>query len=179
MKDDVQKPASSLSRSKILGEFQALRPELKKYLLNRLGHEPDAEDLLQELTMRLLSMDLSRLNLITESRAYFYRSLNNLCVDLHRRHSTRTDYVKESESQLKTSPSTEKAVQDRQTLDRLFSMINELPPKCRQVFMLYRIKNLSQKEIAKELGISINMVEKHVIKAHTQLRELMAKEKLL
>lgn len=167
------------SRSEVLGEFQALRPELKRYLLKKLGHEQDAEDILQELSMRLLSMDLSRVKLITESRAFFYQSINNLCIDIHRKSAVRTAHADAVQSTNNKAPSSEKIVQEQQTLDRLFKVMGELPPTCRQVFLLYRIRNLSQKEIAKELDISVNMVEKHVIKAHPKLRGLMAKEGLL
>lgn len=167
------------SRSEVLGEFQALRGELKNYLLKKLGHEQDAEDILQEFSMRLLNMDLSRVKLITEGRSFFYQSINNMCIDLHRKSKVRAAHVNENQNKNEASPSSEKVVQDQQTLDKLFLALEDLPTTCRQVFLLYRIRNLSQKEIAKELSISVNMVEKHVIKAQIKLREQMSKEGLL
>jgi RNA polymerase sigma factor (sigma-70 family) len=44
----------------------------------------------------------------------------------------------------------------------LYAAIEALPPKCRQVFIMRRFHDLSQDEIARRLGVSRNMVEKHL-----------------
>jgi RNA polymerase sigma-70 factor (ECF subfamily) len=51
------------------------------------------------------------------------------------------------------------------------NVIAELPPVCRKVFTLSRFSDLTNKEIAGELGISVKAVEKHVSKALKVLRE--------
>jgi RNA polymerase sigma-70 factor (ECF subfamily) len=48
--------------------------------------------------------------------------------------------------------------------------INDLPERCRQAFKLSRKENLTFKEIAAKLDISVNTVEKHVAKALKILR---------
>jgi RNA polymerase sigma-70 factor (ECF subfamily) len=58
----------------------------------------------------------------------------------------------------------------RQELRRLAAAIDTLPPRCREVFLLVRFENLSNGEAAIRLGISRNMVEKHLIKALLQIR---------
>ena len=47
----------------------------------------------------------------------------------------------------------------------------ELPEKCRQVFILSRVENLSNNEISKKLGISIRTVENQVYRAIKILRK--------
>jgi len=42
--------------------------------------------------------------------------------------------------------------------------IDSLPPKCREVIWLWRVDDLSQKEVTHRLGISEKSVEKHVMK---------------
>lgn len=44
----------------------------------------------------------------------------------------------------------------------VYDAINNLPPRCREVFVLRRFHDLSPDDIAKRLGISRNMVEKHL-----------------
>lgn len=51
--------------------------------------------------------------------------------------------------------------------------IETLPPVCRKVFSLSRFTDLSNKEIASELNISVKAVEKHISKAIKTLRILL------
>jgi RNA polymerase sigma-70 factor (ECF subfamily) len=55
-------------------------------------------------------------------------------------------------------------------LAALQRIIDCLPPRCREVFWLYRVKGHSQGEIAAELGITIKVVEKHVMRALIEIR---------
>ena len=51
--------------------------------------------------------------------------------------------------------------------------IDSLSPKCREVFILAKEKNLSYKEIAEQLGISVKTVENQMGKALKKLREYL------
>ncbi len=70
----------------------------------------------------------------------------------------------------KLSSSPEHLADLQQRLQALQSIIDCLPPRCREVFWLFRIEGVSQVEIAHTLGISLNMVERHVIRALLDLR---------
>lgn len=59
---------------------------------------------------------------------------------------------------------------DPYTLAMLRQVLDELPPKCRLVFLLHRAKGMKQAEIAAELGISVKMVEKHLVTAIRKFR---------
>ena len=66
--------------------------------------------------------------------------------------------------------SPEKMLDIQQRLQAIQNIINCLPPKCREVFWLFRIEGLRQAEIAAQLNISLNMVERHVIRALVDIR---------
>ena len=53
---------------------------------------------------------------------------------------------------------------------KIQAAINELPEKCREVFLLSRFENLKYKEIAEKLNISIKTVEAQMSKALQHLR---------
>jgi RNA polymerase sigma factor (sigma-70 family) len=62
-------------------------------------------------------------------------------------------------------PSEERVLEDRQALDAFLAVLAEMPPKRRMVFTLHRFMGLSYSAIAMRLGISVGVVEKHMMKA--------------
>ncbi|MCE3223349.1 MAG: polymerase subunit sigma-70 [Nitrospira sp.] len=135
-------------------------------LLSRLLTEPsDVSDVIQELWLRVLT--LRSTHFIHHPRAFLFRMTKNLAVDRLRRRSAHLKghaELEEVSDRLSVSPNQEATLQARQELTLLHHAINELPPKCRQVFVLHKLKNWSHEEIAQHMGISRNMVEKHVMK---------------
>lgn len=49
-----------------------------------------------------------------------------------------------------------------QTVDALLAAIGELPLRCREAFILHKFDGLSQAEVARQMGISVTMVERHI-----------------
>lgn len=68
------------------------------------------------------------------------------------------------------APSPEQIADLQQRLQALQHIIDCLPKRCREVFWLFRIDGLTQPEIAASLGISLNMVERHIMRALIDLR---------
>lgn len=61
---------------------------------------------------------------------------------------------------------------ERQDLERAVEQaIAELPPRCREIFLLRRREQLSYSEIAERTGISINTVKSQIWRAALMLRE--------
>jgi RNA polymerase sigma-19 factor, ECF subfamily len=62
---------------------------------------------------------------------------------------------------------------------RIRAGIDTLPEKCRQAFMLNHYGSMSYKDVAREMGISVKTVEKHIGKALQVLRATLNEEKLV
>ncbi|MEI2273781.1 RNA polymerase sigma-70 factor [Sphingobacterium sp. ML3W] len=58
-------------------------------------------------------------------------------------------------------------------LDYLDQMINQLPDKCKEIFYLSRMEQLSHKEIAEKLNISVKTVENQISIALKRLKQGM------
>jgi RNA polymerase sigma-70 factor (ECF subfamily) len=153
----------------------AMRGELRRFLLARRMSEADAEDLLQDLYIRL---EASVSGPIRSPRAYLYQILNNMA---HTRRRTETRrLVREAEwhgaddggEQADTSPSAEAALVARDQLMRVESRLAELPERTAYAFRQFRIEGRSQKSIAEELDISLSAVEKHLQRAYRALLEV-------
>ncbi|BCM24522.1 RNA polymerase sigma factor [Methyloradius palustris] len=69
------------------------------------------------------------------------------------------------------TPSAEHLADIQQRLKAMQHMIDNLPPRCREAFWLFRIEGLDQSEIALQLGITRNMVQRHVMRAMVELLE--------
>ena len=60
--------------------------------------------------------------------------------------------------------------------NELSMALDQLPEKCKKVFLLSKLEGKKQKDIALELGISLKAVEKHIATAKVKLREHLEKK---
>lgn len=112
-----------------------------------------------------------------EPHAYLNGIVNNLLVNQYRYEVRFVPYDEAVLEESIVDYSPEQLYETKQKLFHLQRIVDMLPEKCRQVFWLFHVDGFKQKEIADKLGISINMVEKHMIRAMLDLRA--AKQKLL
>jgi len=164
-----------MTHQQILKIYRDQHSELNRFLLGKGVSNHEAEDILQEANVRLLQMSGKQLDAIEQPRAYFYSMVSNLSIDSSRKRSVRergaTDIDIDTLSRRPDQPDTIASGQEHIAL--LMDTIKALPDRCREVFLLYKFRNLTQKQIARELDISLNMVEKHIIQAHTRLRDAL------
>ncbi len=141
--------------------------DLQQFLTRRLGCTETAKDLVQDTFVRLLQNRSGEV--LTNPRAFLFRIATNLVIDHHRRGQYRETLTLDDPDQPNdhrdSAPSLETVVWSKEQVARLKLAIAELPPKCRQVFLLIKFHHLSHAEVAAKLGISHSTVVKHLIKA--------------
>lgn len=151
--------------------FQQYGAELLRFLTLKLGCREQAADVVQDTFLRVRGVkDLAG---ISQPRAFLYKTALNLTVDVFRRQRVRAEGVTPFEligDVPSTVPRQDDEVEAKERVRLLRNAIAELPPKCRQVFLLHKFMELSHTDIAGRLGISTNMVEKHVMKAMAHCR---------
>jgi RNA polymerase sigma factor (sigma-70 family) len=126
----------------------------------------DADDIAQETYIRMMKYDGSCE--IKSPSAMLFRIAMNVAEDHRRAAQARctAEHVDIDGVQLLSeAPSAERAVLAEQHLDILIDVIQRLPPKCRQVFLLSRARGMTFPEIARHCGISVKMVEKQISRA--------------
>ena len=152
--------------------FREYYDELVSYLTLKLRSRDQAMDVAQEAYLRVLSQDSSAP--ILQPRAFLYKTALNLSVDLFRKKQRLAEESLDSEDiqeALVVQADQESVAESKEQVQLLYNAILELPPRCRQVFLLHKFKERSHEEIAAHLGISKSMVEKHIIKATAYCRE--------
>jgi len=127
------------------------RPALIAFFVRRMHNHSEAEDLTQEVLMRVVQRGAA----IDERGpdAYVFQIAANLLRDRSRR-----------------------VVQARHALAIILRALHELPDRTRNIFILFRLENMKQKEIADTLGLSVRTVEQHVIRASVYLRQRLEAE---
>lgn len=145
--------------------------------MRRFKNDNDVADATQETFLRMLSA--SRTTLIENPQAYLYRVAQSVAITFSKRSSLESKlfcgFDPDCLPVADDAPDQERIVDARQTLLIFATAISQLPTRCQQVFILSRLHDYSNGEIAAELGISRNMVEKHIIKALLHCRQLRAK----
>lgn len=144
--------------------------ELVGVWARRADSPEDAEDATHDAILRVLEKNTVALE---NPRAYLHRSVRNRLIDTHRQsrllETVPLHELGEDEHPLLSDPDAQ--VRTTQLLASLKEALAELPLKCRQVFLWHRLEGYTQEEIAQKLGISVNMVEKYMIRAARHLRE--------
>ncbi|AMK17796.1 MULTISPECIES: RNA polymerase sigma factor [Sphingobium] len=155
--------------------FLANRPALLRFLRAR-GAGEDAEDLLQDMWMKLEAKDLGP---IANPLPYLYRTANNLMLDRYRsatRRGKREQDWAEGAGGVMADPSEDIAVDERmilaERLQEAEAVLRDLGPRVELVFRRFRIEGVGQRMIAEELGVSLTTVEKDLQKAYRALMAL-------
>ena len=149
--------------------FMASRPALLRFLRMRGASAEEAEDLVQDLYLKLEGPPIGS---VTEPRAYLYRMADNLMLD-RRRAAMRRERREESWSGealdiagSATTPSTDDALIAQQQLRLIGTALEQLPERTVEIFRRFRIEGERQKVIAADFEISVSAVEKHLQRAY-------------
>lgn len=69
----------------------------------------------------------------------------------------------------------ERVLSGKREFEQLIEALAELPERTRQIFVLYHLENLRQKEIANRLGMPVSTLEKHLARANKHLLKRLGK----
>jgi RNA polymerase sigma factor (sigma-70 family) len=159
--------------------FREYSPELHRYLLRRVHHLEDADDLAQEVFARLLRVRDAEL--VRKPLAYLLGIAMHVVREFRQRKdndrvvfdSVVSEELCEqaSEGVVARDPADDLEISNR--LDRALAL---LPPTHQLVLLLVKRDGLSHTEAARTAGLSVHTIEKYVVEARARLR-LMLEER--
>lgn len=153
----------------LIAVYLARRVELVRYFRIRLRSEAAAEDLVQDIYVKIAGLPPED---IGNPAAYLYRLGTNLMLDRIKQQgrATRRDADwRDAETltaggeDIAQTPAADEALVARQKLDLIIETVGQLPPQVREAFRLHKLEGLSHAETAKAMGISRSSVEKHIM----------------
>ncbi len=163
--------------SDLFAAYRTHRHELLRRLRRRLNCFTTAEDLAQDLYLRLDR--LGALPAIRNPRALLLEAADNMARDYIRVESRRAALRQQAHDLLWEDA--DEATPERKlvALDEVrftLAVIAGLPDRSREIFILNRFDGVTQREIAGRLGISTIAVEKHMRKVMAHLAGAMTRE---
>ncbi|MBE9509723.1 MAG: RNA polymerase sigma-70 factor [Bacteroidetes bacterium] len=108
-------------------------------------------------------------------RSYLFTSVRNRCLNYIRDHKKfdKTENITGNPGYSQLAEDSD-PVQIMELEERINLVIDSLPDKCREIFIMNRFRDLKYAEIAKKLDISVKTVEGQMSRALKTLREKLA-----
>jgi RNA polymerase sigma-70 factor (ECF subfamily) len=153
---------------------ERFRPLLLGYFRRRVASRVEAEDLVQEVFLRLLRRGGA--DALADARAYLFETAVSVFIDRNRRGKVRRKKDHEafdSETHGGADFPSERVCMGREALSRVSAALLELPERTRTIFVLRRLEDMKYSDIARRLGISVSAVEKQMVRAMAHLTERM------
>lgn len=128
-----------------------------------------AQDVLQNVFLRTWE-NRKKINITTSLQNYLFKSIHNEFLNQYRKNKSIIVVEKKYFEALTRIYETYDENSFGSLIERIGKEIQELPPKCREVFLLSRKDGLTNIEISEYLNVSLKTVEAHVTKAFSILR---------
>jgi len=144
-------------------EVKPHEPALRAYLKNRFSDVHDIDDLVQESYLRVL--EARKLGPIASAKAYLFATARNAALTILRRPRIYSDKAVTDFPALcvmEEGMDVAEKASVNQEVALLLDAIDSLPARCREIFILRKLKGVSQKAIAAQLGISDQTVQVQV-----------------
>ena len=132
-----------------------------------------AEDILHELWLRVGGVDAGP---VSNPLSYLYRAANNLMIDRVRsqrqtvqRERQWSDVIAPDEPERSEAPAADRTLIARETLAGVQRMIDDLGVRAATAFRRHRVDGVAQRDIARELGVSLSTVEADLRRAYRAL----------
>ena len=168
------------AKAELLAVYLDRRPALVRFFTARTGSEDRAEDIVQDIYVRVDAMTEASAEAVRGAVPFLYRVGGNLMLDGIRtgRRTANRDQAWTDASGAKIdgiavvdAPSPEDAAWARLKLDQVAAALEEIPANARQAFRLHKIDGLTHAEVAARMGVSRSSVEKYISAVLARLLE--------
>lgn len=155
--------------------FEEFYEALCAYANKIVGSVEVSEDLVHNVFCSLW-IKRKDLNLNRSVKSYLFQSVYNAALNHLQRQKVERKYIQERfaeyvKEELVLFPYGEDNHQEKLMKEQLMQAVEKLPIKCRNILKMSRFSGLKNKEIAEELGVSINTVQSQIAIALNKLRK--------
>ena len=151
----------------------AYKDKFYRFALRLTGNEYDAEDIMQELAIKIWKKgeDFDKLE---NKEAWCMSVTRNMAIDKIRHNKVRRHENIETVFNVSSdSKNPEKQLESSDTMGKLREIINSLPENYKTVIQLREIEEMSYKEIAKIMNVELDKVKIYIFRARKMLQKMI------
>ena len=146
---------------------------MRRFAEEYIPSKEDAENVVQDI-FTMLWENRSSIIIKSSITSYLFNLTKNRCLDFLRHQSVAENYKKEQTLKLSALEQLNEMVSSDTDVESLIhEAVQQLPEKCREIFIKNRLQGKKYREIADELNLSISTVETQMGIALKRLREAL------
>nr|WP_269670227.1 RNA polymerase sigma factor [Pseudomonas alkylphenolica] len=153
--------------------------ELVDHVRRRFGERVFAREVVHDLCVQLLEQDEKQG--VRTPVALLRKIAHDIAITRYRSERRRQAWIVGAPAlpdAVSCAPSQERHLEGERTLQLLTEAIANLPTRCQTVFVMHKLHELPQAEVAERLGISLKTVEKHLRLGMNACRDYLGTELL-
>jgi len=151
--------------------YMTHRDELLAFVSSRLGSSVEAEDIVQDVFLRLLTTD--KLITAVTMPALVYTMIRHKIADYYRRHTTFEQYEHFIKGVCSEETTMESVFSAKEIMERLERGLVRLPENCRDIYRLHIYGGMKVSEISLQLGEGYKSVEHRLGFARKAMRQYL------
>lgn len=150
--------------------FNFFYPALISFASNYIDQEGACEDIIQEVFISLWERR-ERFATLESIKGFLYVSVRNSCLN-YLKHKRIEDKYIQNQATVNESDLFHEWVIKEEVYRRIYRIIGEMAPRTRKI-LIYHLSGLSNEDISRKTGISINTVKTLKTRAYKVLKRLM------
>lgn len=151
--------------------FEAYYADLCNFVNQFIRNETQSEEIVQDIFVYLWD-NRQRISITTSVRSYLYAAARNKVLNHIRSEKNRAKLLDQlAKRDVYPSAQPDQITYENQLNEVVEKAVDDLPTQCRKVYTLSRERGYSNKEISKEMNISVKTVENQITIALRKLRE--------
>jgi RNA polymerase sigma-70 factor (ECF subfamily) len=134
-----------------------------------------AEDIVHDVFLKIW-METPDIDLSEENNPYFFRMVRNACFDFLKHKAVEESFLDKAFNGLKMeelewTDSYEAFAEQEEKMNAIYAIIDQLPPKCKEIFVKAYLEEQKHSDIATQLNISVRTVDTQIYKALKIIRD--------
>lgn len=154
----------------ILDQVKPFKDKVYRYALNIVGNTMDAEDIIQELLIKVWQKK-EQFEEIENKEAWCMTVTRNMCIDKLRGRKQSSADVSDYHFLSDSATTPDQALEQKDSLTRVMKIVNELPESQKEIIHLRDVEGYTYKEISEMTTLTEDQVKVNLFRARQKLKE--------